>query len=185
MPYLRALLVLGQNDTAAAAALKLLGGNPGAPDAYLIAGDAALARSNTATALAHYQTAAAIRFGESELLRLDRTLRAAGRARDADMLVLAYAVENPQSLVAARLLANVRGRGGQWEQSAELLDWVGVRSGWRDASLLADLAFARLREGRADEARSLARRAIALQPASPSARQIERLVTIAQPRNSR
>ena len=185
VPYLRALLVLGQNDTAAAAALKLLGGNPGAPDAYLIAGDAALARSNTATALAHYQTAAAIRFGESELLRLDRTLRAAGRARDADMLVLAYAVENPQSLVAARLLANVRGRGGQWEQSAELLDWVGVRSGWRDASLLADLAFARLREGRADEARSLARRAIALQPASPSARQIERLVTIAQPRNSR
>ena len=185
VPYIRALLVLGQNDTAAAAALKLLGGNSGAPDAYLIAGDAALARSNPATALAHYQTAAAIRFGESELLRLDRTFRATGRARDADMLVLAYAVENPQSLVAARLLANVRGRGGQWEQSAELLDWIGVRSGWRDASLLADLAFARLREGRADEARGLARRAIALQPASPSARQIERLVTTAQPRNSR
>ena len=185
VPYIRALLVLGQNDTAAAAALKLLGGNPGAPDAYLIAGDAALARSNPATALAHYQTAAAIRFGESELLRLDRTLRATGRVRDADMLVLAYAVENPQSLVAARLLANVRGRGGQWEQSAELLDWIGVSSGWRDASLLADLAFARLREGRVDEARGLARRAIALQPASPSARQIERLVTTAQPRNSR
>ena len=92
------------------------------------------------------------------------------------MLVLAYAVENPQSLVAARLLANVRGRGGQWEQSAELLDWVGVRSGWRDPSLLADLAFARLREGRGDEARRLARRAVLLQPASPSARQIERLV---------
>ena len=176
VPYIRALLALGQTDTAAAAALKLLGGNPGAPDAYLIAGDAALARSNVAAALPHYQTAAAIRFGESELLRLDRTLRGVGRARDADMLVLAYAVENPQSLVAARLLANVRGRGGQWEQSAELLDWIGVRSGWRDPSLLADLAFARLREGRGDEARRLARRAVLLQPASPSARQIERLV---------
>ena len=175
VPYIRALLALGQSDTAAAAALKLLGGNPGAPDAYLIAGDAELARSNLAAALSHYQTAAAIRFGESELLRLDRTLRAVGRGRDADMLVLAYAVENPQSLIGARLLANVRGRGGQWEQSAELLDWIGVRSGWRDASLLADLAFARLREGRGDEARRLARRAIALQPASPSARQIERL----------
>ena len=176
VPYIRALLALGQTDTAAAAALKLLGGNPGAPDAYLIAGDAALARSNVAAALLHYQTAAAIRFGESELLRLDRTLRGVERARDADMLVLAYAVENPQSLVAARLLANVRGRGGQWEQSAELLDWIGVRSGWRDPSLLADLAFARLREGRGDEARRLARRAVLLQPASPSARQIERLV---------
>ena len=175
VPYIRALLALGQTDTAAAAALKLLGGNPGAPDAYLIAGDAALARSNVAAALPHYQTAAAIRFGESELLRLDRTLRGVGRARDADMLVLAYAVENPQSLVAARLLANVRGRGGQWEQSAELLDWIGVHSGWRDPSLLADLAFARLREGRGDEARRLARRAVLLQPASPSARQIERL----------
>ena len=180
VPYIRALLALGQNDTAAAAALKLLGGNPGAPDAYLIAGDAALARANPASALPHYQTAAAIRFGESELLRLDRTLRATGRSRDADMLVLAYAVENPQSLVAARLLANVRGRGGQWEQSAELLDWIGVSSGWRDASLLADLAFARLREGRADEARRLARRAVALQPASPSARQIARLVASSQ-----
>ena len=176
VPYIRALLTLGQHDTAAAAALKLLGGNPGAPDAYLIAGDAALTRSSPAAALPLYQTAAAIRFGESELLRLDRTLRAAARARDADMLVLAYAVENPQSLVAARLLANVRGRGGQWEQSADLLDWVGVRSGWRDPSLLADLAFARLREGRGDEARRLARRAVLLQPASPSARQIERLV---------
>ena len=180
VPYIRALLALGQNDTAAAAALKLLGGNPGAPDAYLIAGDATLARANPASALPHYQTAAAIRFGESELLRLDRTLRATGRSRDADMLVLAYAVENPQSLVAARLLANVRGRGGQWEQSAELLDWIGVSSGWRDASLLADLAFARLREGRADEARRLARRAVALQPASPSARQIARLVASSQ-----
>ena len=176
VPYIRALLALGQTDTAAAAALKLLGGNPGAPDAYLIAGDATLARSNPAAALPHYQTAAAIRVGESELLRLDRTLRGVGRARDADMLVLAYAVENPQSLVAARLLANVRGRGGPWEQSAELLDCIGVSSGWRDASLLADLAFARLREGRGDEARRLARRAVLLQPASPSARQIDRLV---------
>ena len=105
--------------------------------------------------------------------------------RDADLLVLAYAVENPQSLIAARLLANVRARGGQWQQSAELLDWIGARSGWRDASLLADLAFARLREGRADEAGRLARRAAALQPASPSARQIARLVAIAEPPESR
>ena len=182
VPYIRALLALGQTDTAAAAAHKLLGGNSGAPDAYLIAGDAELARASPATALPLYRTAAAIRFGEGELLRLDRTLRATERARDADTLVFAYAVENPQSLIAARLLANVCARGGQWKQSAELLDWIGVRSGWRDASLLADLAFARLRQGRADEARRLATRATALQPASPSVRQIERLVASSQSR---
>ena len=181
VPYIRALL--GLNDTAAAtgAASKLLAGNPGAPDAYLIAGDAELAREVPAAALPLYQTAAAIRFGESEVLRLDFTLRAVGRDRDADLLDFAFAVQNPQNLAGARLLANVRARGGQWERSAALLEWIGARGGGRDASLLADLAFARLREGRRDEARRLARRAAELQPASPSVRQIERLLATSPP----
>ena len=185
VPYIRALLGLGDTATAAAAAQKLLAGNPGAPDAYLIAGDIELARQNSARALPLYQTAAAIRFGESELLRLEHSLRATGRGRDADLLDFAFAVQNPQSVSAARRLANVRARGGQWEESAALLEWIGARSGWRDASLLADLAFARLRAGRTVEARRLARRAAALQPASPSVRQIERLVTKADPPNAR
>ena len=176
VPYIRALLALGDNATAGAAARKLLSGNIGAPDAYLIAGDAELARNNPAGALPLYQTAASIRFGESELLRLDRSLRVIGRGRDADMLGFAFAVQNPQTLSAARLLGNVRARGGEWERSAGLLEWSGKRSGWRDASLLADLAFARLREGRTVEARRLANRAAALQPASLSVRQVERLV---------
>ena len=102
-------------------------------------------------------------------------MKAAGRGRDADLLVFAYAVENPQSLTAARLLANIRARGGQWGQSAALLEWIGARSGGRDPRLLADLAFARLRQGRTVEARKLANHAASLQPASPSARQIVRL----------
>ena len=181
VPYIRALL--GLNDTAAAtgAASKFLAGNPGAPDAYLIAGDTELARKVPAAALPLYQTAAAIRFGESEVLRLDFTLRAVGRGRDADLLDFAFAVQNPQNLAGARLLANVRARGGQWERSAALLEWIGTRGGGRDASLLADLAFARLREGRRDEARRLARRAAELQPASPSVRQIERLLATSPP----
>jgi tetratricopeptide (TPR) repeat protein len=181
VPYIRALLGLGDTATAAAASQKLLAGNPGAPDAYSIAGDTELERHDPARALPLYQTAAAIRFGESELLRLEQSLRETGRGRDADLLDLAFAVQNPQSLSPARLLANVRARGGQWEESASLLEWIGARSGWRDASLLADLAFARLREGRMDEARRLAGRAAALQPANPSVRQIERLVATSKP----
>ena len=180
-PYIRALL--GLNDTAAAtgAASKLLAGNPGSPDAYLIAGDTELAREVPVAALPLYQTAAAIRFGESEVLRLDFALRAVGRGRDADLLDFAFAVQNPQNLAGARLLANVRARGGQWERSAALLEWIGARGGGRDASLLADLAFARLREGRRDEARRLARRAAELQPASTTVRQIERLLATSPP----
>ena len=185
VPYIRALLAMGDNVTAASAAHTLLAANLGAPDAYLIAGDAELARSNAAAALSLYQNAASIRFGESELLRLDRSLRATGRGRDADLLEFAFAVQNPQSMPAARLLANVRARGRQWEQSAALLEWVGARSGWRDATLLADLVFARLREGRVDESRSLTRRAIALQPASLSVRQVARLGATAKPPNPR
>jgi Flp pilus assembly protein TadD len=115
------------------------------------------------------------------LLRLEQSLRETGRGRDADLLDLAFAVQNPHSLSPARLLANVRARGGQWGESASLLEWIGARSGWRDASLLADLAFARLREGRMDEARRLAGRAAALQPANPSVRQIARLVATSKP----
>ena len=177
VPYVRALLGLGETTAAAATARKLLAGNPGAPDAWLIAGDTELARQDPAAALKLYQTAAAIRFGESELLRLDRTLRVAGRGRDADLLVFAYAVEHPQSLTAGRMLANVRARGGQWAQSADSLEWIGARSGWHDPGLLADLAFARLRQGRPEEARRLASRAATIQPASPSVRQIVRLTS--------
>ena len=185
VPYIRALLAVGETTTAAAAAQKLLIDNPGAPDAYLIKGDVELAQSSPTVALTFYRTAASIRFGESELLRLDQSLRASGRGHDADLLDFAFAVQNPQSLAAARLLANVRARGGEWNETAALLGWVGARSGWRDASLLTDLAFARLRQGRVDQARSLARRASDLQPASLSVRQVERLITSVKPPNSR
>lgn len=181
VPYLRALLGLGDVATAAVGARKLLDGNPGAPDAYVIAGDAELGRRNDTAALALYRTAASIRFGEGELLRLDRTMRSTGQARDADLLVFAYAVENPQSLAAARLLATIRARGGQWPQSAAMLDWIGARSGWRDPALLADLAFARLRQGRKVEARQIALQASRLQPANASVRQIVRLTGTARP----
>ncbi|MDP3675927.1 MAG: tetratricopeptide repeat protein [Novosphingobium sp.] len=177
VPYIRALLALGDTATAKATARKLLSGNLGAPDAYLIAGDAEMARNLPAAALPHYQTAAAIRFGESELLRLDRSLRALGRGRDADLLAFAFAVENPQNLAAARMLANIRARGAQWDQSAALLEWIGARSGWRDPGLVADLAFARLRQQRTDEARRLALRAAKLQPSNPSVGQIMRLTS--------
>jgi hypothetical protein len=120
-------------------------------------------------------------FGAAELVGLDRALRRDGRGRDADLLALAFAAEHPQDLVGVRNLANVRARNRQWNESAKLYEWLLARGGAGDASLLADLAFVRLRQGRGGEARRLAEVAAALQPASPTVRSIVRMT--AKPEN--
>ena len=172
VPWVRALLRDGRTGEALAAAATLRDANPGAPDAHLMLGDAALAAGRTELALGAYQAAARIRFGEAETVRLDAALRALGREREANTVLLAQALQNPNALLPVRMLANAEGRARRWEQSAELLSWLGTRSGWRDPALLADLAFARLQEGEAGEARRLAAQAFALQPANPSTGQI-------------
>lgn len=113
--------------------------------------------------------------GIDEVLRVDQGLRQSGRQGGADLLALAFAAEHPQNLSALRHLANARARRGQWDESARLLEWIGARSGPRDPTLFADLAFARLSEGRRSEAARLAREAARLQPASPLVREIVRM----------
>ena len=124
---------------------------------------------------------AVLDIGADEVLRADLSLREAGRHRDADLLAFAYAAEHPQDPFAVRHLANVRARNGQWRESARLLEWLDARGGGRDAALLADLAFARLREGRSGEARRLAVAAARLQPTRPTVRAI--VATTAAPGN--
>jgi len=172
VPWVRALLREGRTGEAMAAATLLRDANPGAPDAHLMLGDAALAAGRADLALDAYQAAARIRFGEAETVRLHAALTTLGREREANTVLLAQALQNPNGLVPARLLANAEGRARRWEQSSQLLAWIGTRSGWRDPGLLADLAFARLQEGEEGEARRLAARAFALQPANPSTGQI-------------
>jgi tetratricopeptide (TPR) repeat protein len=113
--------------------------------------------------------------GVDDLLHVDRSLRLVGRHRDADLVTIAFATEHPQDIGAVRHLANVRARNGQWSESARLLEWIAARSGGRDPTLVADLAYARLREGRNVEAARLARKAARLQPANPMVREIVRL----------
>ena len=70
-------------------------------------------------ALANYDAAAAIRFNEPVLRRMDAALRAAGRARDADAMTARYLAQNPESLLAMRLLAVAwAGEGRQSEAQA-------------------------------------------------------------------
>ena len=179
--WVRALLRDGRTGEALAAATMLRNAKPGAPDAHLMLGDTALAAGRTELALGAYQAAARIRFGEAETVRLDAALRALGREREANTVLLAQALQNPNALLPVRMLANAEGRARRWQQSAELLSWLGTRSGWRDPELLADLAFARLQQGEENDARALAAKAFTLQPANPSTGQI-RAMTFASAR---
>lgn len=105
VPYIRALLREGRKDEAQAAADRLRDANPGAAEAHLLAGDVRTLRGDAAGALADYQNGAAIRFNEPVLRRMDAALRALGRTRDADAMTSRYLAQNPQSLVAMKLLA--------------------------------------------------------------------------------
>ena len=105
VPFIRALLKEGRNDEAQAAADRLREANPGAAEAHLLAGDVSILRGDAAGALEDYQNGASIRFNEPVLRRMDAALRALGRVREADAMTSRYLAQNPQSLVAMKLLA--------------------------------------------------------------------------------
>ncbi len=104
-PFIRALLKEGRMDEAQAVADRLRDANPGAAEAHLLAGDVRSLRGDAAGALADYQNGASIRFNEPVLRRMDAALRALGRTADADAMTSRYLAQNPQSLVAMKLLA--------------------------------------------------------------------------------
>lgn len=105
VPFIRALLKEGRKDEAQAVADRLRDANPGAAEAHLLAGDVRILRGDAAGALGDYQNGAAIRFNEPVLRRMDAALRALGRTADADAMTSRYLAQNPQSLVAMKLLA--------------------------------------------------------------------------------
>ncbi|HUQ13512.1 MAG TPA: tetratricopeptide repeat protein [Novosphingobium sp.] len=109
-PYLRALLGAGREAEAARIADRLRDEHPGSPDAKLMAGDVAFHAGRTSEALAAYDAAARIRFGEREALRLDAALRTLGREREANAVLLSQALKNPMAREPARRLAASRQR---------------------------------------------------------------------------
>jgi tetratricopeptide (TPR) repeat protein len=105
VPYIRALLGTHQADAAQAIADRLRDANAGNADAQMLAGDVRMIRGDTRDALVDYTNAAAIRFNEAVLVRMDAALRADGRRGDADAMTSRYLAQNPQSATAMTLLA--------------------------------------------------------------------------------
>jgi tetratricopeptide (TPR) repeat protein len=105
VPYVRALLAAHEADVAQGVADRLRDENAGNADANLLAGDVRMIRGDARAALLDYTNAAAIRFNEAVLVRMDAALRAGGRGGDADAMTSRYLAQNPQSATAMALLA--------------------------------------------------------------------------------
>lgn len=172
VPYLRKLVAVGRADAAMPWAERLAQANPGIADAQILAGDIALARHDNARALHAYQAAAAITASPGLTLRLVRTLRAVGRADEAQWQLRRQLALNPADRDSQAMLGRIYLDSGNWANAAALLNTVRARTGASRPALLADLAFAQLREGQRNAAEDNARLAYRLQPAASGAAHI-------------
>lgn len=122
VPYIRALLAAHQVGEALGVADRLRDENSGNAEANLLAGDVRMAAGQAPAALADYTNAAAIRFNEAVLVRMDAALRADGRRADADAMTSRYLAQNPESATAMALLA------ASWaDDPAHARDWAALR----------------------------------------------------------
>jgi tetratricopeptide (TPR) repeat protein len=120
VPYVRGLLAARQGDQARVVADRLRDANPGASQAWLVAGDVRMLGGDPRGAGAQYEQAATIRFGEPVLRRLDAALRASGQPRTADTVTARYLDANPQSLSAMRLLLAAWREEGRMAEAAAM-----------------------------------------------------------------
>lgn len=127
VPYTRGLLGAGQRDAARQVADRLRDANPGAAEAWLLAGDVRMLANDPRGALAEYREAAAIRFNEPVLQRMDAALRAAGQPAAADAMTARYLVQNPASVLAMRLLLAAWRREGRHEEAAAMARALAAR----------------------------------------------------------
>lgn len=131
VPYIRALLDGGEDGTAIAVADRLQAANPGAAEAWMLAGDARLLAGDDLAALDKYGRGATIRFNLPTLQRIDYTLRQLGRADQANAMVARYLRQNPGNPQALKLLAYGRQQAGDAEgvqQVEKILHARGLRN---------------------------------------------------------
>lgn len=123
VPYIRGLIDAGDDLRAIAVADRLRMANPGAADAWLLAGDSRMVAGDQLAALDMYGHAALIRFNLPALLRIDHAMRALGRPADANAMVARYLRQNPGHPQALKLLSSGRTAVGNRE-GAERLEAV-------------------------------------------------------------
>jgi tetratricopeptide (TPR) repeat protein len=163
---IRALMRSGRNQEALAQALLLQQGNPGAPAAHVLAGDAFTGLGQYAQAAEAYRRAANISFTEPVAMRLVEALRGAGQGKAAARALSLFLGQNPQSVAGQLLAADFMMSAGEFGRAAIVLEGLRKRLGDRDAALLNNLAWAYFQTGRSAPALALAEKAYALTPAN-------------------
>ena len=148
-------------------AARLRDANPGAPDAYIVYGDALSAAGRDGDAAQAYARAANVRFSEDVALRLVSAWQRAGQANRALQVVSLFLEQNPQSIAVNRMAARVRMDLGDWQGALDALSLIEAKTGRQDALLMADMAWALSKLGKNDKALAYAAYAYRLQPASP------------------
>ncbi|MFN3455980.1 MAG: tetratricopeptide repeat protein [Novosphingobium sp.] len=120
VPYIRGLIEGGNAGQAVAVADRLRLANPGAAEAWLLAGDARLMAGERVAALDQYGRAALIRFNLPTLQRIDHVLRLLGKPAEANAMVARYLRQNPGSPQALKLLSAGRAAIGDSDGAGQI-----------------------------------------------------------------
>lgn len=167
--YVRGLIDGGRLGAALAEAQRLVRQAPGAPQAHLLVGDILMQMQRPRDAAAAYMRAANLRFDEATMLRVVDAHDRAGDRRKAALALALFQAQNPVNVTALRLAAHWQIAAGEWDAAIDGLEGLRARLGNRDATLLAELAYAYAGNGEVDVARLYGAAAYRLAPLNPAA----------------
>ena len=167
--YVRGLIEAGRIGEALARAETIAGASPGAPAAQLLVGDTLMTAGQPAAALARYRAAASLDFGTPALLRLVEAGAAAGQPQQAARALALYLDQNPASLVARRVQANLLLDARDWPAAIAVLEGLRAATGSRDHVILSQLAIAHAGAEDAGSARAFGAAAYRLAPTNAAA----------------
>lgn len=163
----RQLLAIGNVRAALDLALALQRDNPGAPDAHMLAGDAWSAAGRPREAIDAYRRAANLRFSEGIALRFSGALSRAGQVAEAVRVLDLFLRQNPMSVRARVLQADLMMARARFADAAVILENLRSRLGDTDVAVTSNLAWCYLETNRTEQAVALAAEAYRQMPANP------------------
>lgn len=166
IPYIRALLDRGNNSGALTLAKRLLEENKGVADAHILVGDILLRNGNINDAVINYENARQINFDQSLMLKLVNIYQKAQNFEAAQNILQIYLGNNPNDIMAQKLIADIYMSIGDANQAIFWLESVAQRIGYNDTFVLTKLARSYNAIERYDDAVPLARLAYNINPMS-------------------
>lgn len=163
---IRGLIERGQFAEAVRRSEEMARASPGAPPAQQLLGDALTAAGRSVPAANAYARAADLRFDQPVLLRLVEAWAQTGDRAGAARAIALYLAQNPASVVARRLLANLQLASGDSASAVRTLEQLRRQIGDGDALVLMQLAQAYTGAGDPKAALPFARAAYRLSPMS-------------------